>query len=145
MEKAAVMLGLENVDGYVNINSIEKAMRVVKEINSPWFQLYSDFANLPAYQFDMVEELKKGMGHFVSIHVKDSELEEVRRIPFGSGIVDFPRAFNTLFQLGYRGPFMLEMWNDDSPESEARITDALRKTREFLMNSSYGKPARSNQ
>ncbi len=54
------------------ISSITQAMDYVHAINSPWFQLYSDFAYLCALGYDVLSELEKGKGHFVAIHVKDA-------------------------------------------------------------------------
>jgi len=136
-EKYGVMLGIENIDGYTYVNSISKAMEYIDEIGSPWLKLYSDFANLAAYKLDVKNELIKGQGEYVAIHVKDSMPEEVRRIPFGEGMVDFKEAFDTLADIGYMGPFLLEMWNDDSPESADRIAGALQKTKEYLRQSRY--------
>jgi L-ribulose-5-phosphate 3-epimerase len=138
-EKYGVMLGIENIDGYDNVNCIRKAMDYVRSIDSPWLKLYSDFANLAAFGFDIEEEIKAGKNNFVAFHVKDAKPQEVRRIPFGEGIVDFDTAFNTLADIGYNGPFLLEMWNDDSPRSEERITDAFNKLKECIRDSRYCK------
>lgn len=132
-----IMLGIENVESRKHIGSIEQAMEYVKLINSPWFQLYSDFANLYALGFDVPSELKKGKGHFIAMHVKDAEPNQVRRIPFGQGCVDFLTSFNSLAELNFQGPFLIEMWNDNSPESEQIIKTAFQKTLSFLSQSQY--------
>ena len=139
-ERAAcqgVMLGMENVEGNAHISSITQAMEYVQTIDSPWFQLYSDFANLYALGYDTPAELKKGKGHFIAIHIKDAKPNQVRRIPFGEGCVDFLESFNTLAELDFHGPFLIEMWNDDAPESEQIIKTAFQKTRSFLEQSKY--------
>lgn len=136
--RSGVMLGVENVEGRQHISSITQAMDYVHAINSPWFQLYSDFANLCALGYDVLSELEKGKGHFVAIHVKDAKPGQVRRIPFGTGCVNFVDAFNKLAQLGFHGPFMIEMWNDDAPESEQIIRSAYIQTVQYLQQSSYG-------
>lgn len=139
-ERAAcqgVMLGMENVEGNEHISSITQAMEYVQTIDSPWFQLYSDFANLYALGHDTPAELKKGKGHFIAIHIKDAKPNQVRRIPFGEGCVDFLESFNTLAELDFHGPFLIEMWNDDAPESEQIIKTAFQKTRSFLEQSKY--------
>ena len=45
-------------------------------------------------------------------------------MPFGQGIVPFVDAFRKLAEMRYVGPVMLEMWNDDSPDSLRIIRDA---------------------
>ncbi|MGV8025714.1 MAG: L-ribulose-5-phosphate 3-epimerase [Anaerolineaceae bacterium] len=140
IEKAAsqgVMLGIENVEGREHISSISQAMGYVQAINSPWFQLYSDFANLYALCYNVPQELRKGKGHFIAIHVKDAKPNQVRRIPFGEGCVNFLESFNTMAELDFHGPFLIEMWNDDAPESEQIIKTAFQKTCSFLEKSKY--------
>ena len=137
--KQGVMLGMENVESREQICSIEQAMDYVKLINSPWFQLYSDFANLSALGLDVPSELKKGEGHFIAIHVKDAKPNQVRRVPFGKGCVDFLTSFNSLAELNFQGPFLIEMWNDNSPESEQIIKTAFQNTLSLLAQSKYYK------
>ena len=47
-----------------------------------------------------------------------------RKIPFGQGIVDFDAAFRTLHRIGFTGPFMVEMWNEEAPDAEAQVAVA---------------------
>jgi L-ribulose-5-phosphate 3-epimerase len=35
-------------------------------------------------------------------------------VPFGEGVVDFERCFETLKQTGYCGPYLIEMWSETS-------------------------------
>jgi L-ribulose-5-phosphate 3-epimerase len=109
--EAGIMLGLENVDGR-DIISISKARQIVDYIGSPWMQLYPDLGNLVANGLNIRSELTAGRGHFVGIHLKDARLGEYRRVPFGDGIVPFNDAFRELKDIGYRGPFLLEMWGE---------------------------------
>jgi len=136
--RSGVMLGIENVEGRQHISSITQAMEYVHAINSPWFQLYSDFANLCALRYDVLSELEKGRGHFIAMHVKDAKPGQVRRIPLGTGCVNFIASFNKLAQLDFHGPFMIEMWNDDAPESEQIIRSAYTQTVQYLQQSHYG-------
>ena len=121
--KAGVMLALENVDGN-DVMSVSTAMAFVEEFNSPWFQVYPDIGNLAEHQLDVVAEIKRGKNHYVGLHVKDTRPGEPRRVPFGEGITPFVEAFTALNEIGYGGPVMLEMWNDDSPDSLQIIRDA---------------------
>jgi predicted hexulose-6-phosphate isomerase len=123
-EKAGVMLAIENVDNN-HVDSITKVMRLVNKFNSPWLQTYPDIGNLTEKGLNISSELKKAKGHIVAVHVKDVIKGEVRRIPFGKGVVDFHEAFSILFKIGFEGPFLIEMWNDDSPESYNIIQNSL--------------------
>lgn len=110
--QAEVMLGLENVDSE-NLDSLAKGMEFVREVGSPWLQLYPDIGNLCAMGYDPVAEIQTGRGHLVGLHVKDTLPGEVRRIPFGSGNVPFAACFQKLDAIGYYGPMVIEMWSDD--------------------------------
>jgi len=121
--QAGVILALENVDG-TDVMSVTQAMRYVEAFNSPYFQIYPDIGNLAEHQLDVCVELEAGRGHFVGLHVKDTRPGEPRRVPFGEGVTPFVDAFATLADLGFSGPVLLEMWNDDSPDSMKIIEQA---------------------
>jgi L-ribulose-5-phosphate 3-epimerase len=114
--QAGVILALENVDG-TDVVSVTQAMKYVKAFNSPYFQIYPDIGNLAEHGLDVCAELEAGRGHFVGLHVKDTRPGEPRRVPFGEGVTPFVDAFATLAGMGFSGPILLEMWNDDSPDS----------------------------
>ncbi len=115
-QESCVMLGLENVDNPV-VDSITSALRFVQAANTPWFQLYPDVANLAAMGKDVSGELLSGGRHIVSLHLKDGRIGEIRRVPFGKGIVDFGGVFLSLESIGYRGPLVVEMWNENEDEA----------------------------
>ena len=106
---AGVMLALENVD-VDTVNSVEKAIRFVREVNSPWLGLYPDIGNLVAAGYDPVKQLAYAQGHLVGIHVKDALPGEVRGVTLGKGHVPFDDVFKYLGGLDYSGPFAVEMW-----------------------------------
>lgn len=108
---AGLMLALENVD-VPFVDSIDKAMGIVKAIDSPWVHLYPDMGNLAAAGYDPVSQLKLAKGHIVGIHVKDALPGVVRGVPFESGIVPFSDVFKTLAEMGFRSPMTVEMWAD---------------------------------
>ena len=114
--QADVMLALENVDGN-DVNSISQAMYFVNAFNSPWFQIYPDIGNLAEHGLDVCAELELAQGHLVGVHVKDTRPGEPRRVPFGAGVVPFVEAFRTLAEMNFSGPVLMEMWNDDTPDS----------------------------
>jgi len=126
--KAGVMLALENVDGN-DVDSVTQAMYFVNTFSSPWFQIYPDMGNLEEHALDVCAELELGRGHMVGVHVKDTRPGEPRRVPFGEGTVPFVEAFRKLAEMNFNGPVLLEMWNDDSPDS-MRI---VQESRQWVM------------
>ena len=129
-----VMLGLENVDTPF-VESMDRALYVVNELNSPWFHLYPDMGNLLAAGYSPPEELRLARNHLVSLHVKDAIHGIVRGVPFGKGDVPFQETFQALAQIGYRGPLTVEMWADlgEDPDPLPSVIDA-RKFVESLVD-----------
>jgi L-ribulose-5-phosphate 3-epimerase len=106
---AGVVLALENVDCEL-VDSVEKAMRFVKTLNSPWFQIYPDIGNMTASGYSPMEQLPLAEGHLVSVHVKDTRPGEYRGVPLEEGIVEFRETFRLLARMGFAGPLVTEMW-----------------------------------
>ncbi|BCZ59840.1 L-ribulose-5-phosphate 3-epimerase [Serratia marcescens] len=121
--RAQVMLAMEIMD-YALMNSISKALGYVHYLNNPWFQLYPDIGNLSAWDNDVQMELVAGRGHIVAVHVKDTRPGEFKNVPFGEGVVDFTRCFETLLASGYRGPYLLEMWSEKAPDPLQVVREA---------------------
>lgn len=121
--RAGVLLGIENVDGN-DVTSISRGMNIVREIDSPWLQMYPDVGNIAEQQLDETEELHSGKGHMLAIHLKDVRVGEPRRVPMGEGIANFPKAFTELARQRWSGRMMIEMWNDDAPDSVERCVQA---------------------
>ena len=103
------VLALENVDHEL-VDSVEKAMRFVKTLNSPWFNVYPDIGNMTAAGYSPLEQLPLAEGHLVGVHVKDTRPGELRGVPLEQGIVPFLDTFRLLSQMGFAGPLVMEMW-----------------------------------
>jgi L-ribulose-5-phosphate 3-epimerase len=114
------------------VDSIGKGMRFVQAADTPWFQMYPDIGNLTAMEKDVTQELLAGGRHIVGVHLKDTRIGEFRRVPFGEGLVDFDAAFRTLRCMGYRGLFVVEMWNEASADPVAVAAAARRWLAEKL-------------
>ncbi len=108
--QACLMLGLENVDVAIS-ESIHATMRLLAAVNSPWFQLYPDMANVAAAGFYPPHEFMLAKDHIVAVHVKDGIRNTIRGVPFGEGIVPFAETFNVLRECRFRGPLVVEMWS----------------------------------
>ena len=106
---AGVMLGVENVDVEFS-ESIEKIMQIVHAVDSPWLNIYPDMGNLAAAGFDPVSQLPLGEGHIVAVHVKDATPGVYRGVEFESGEVPFRNVFQSLSDIGFWGPLVVELW-----------------------------------
>ena len=114
---AGVLLGLENGDSEL-VNSVEKAMRFVNALNSPWFQVFPDIGNMTAAGYNPLEQLPLTKGHLVGVHVKDTRPGELRGVPLGQGVVRFQETFRWLAQIGFTGPLVMEMWAHLDPTGD---------------------------
>lgn len=114
---AGVMLALENVDTEV-VNSVDKALRFVGAVDSPWLQVYPDIGNLVAAGYAPVEQLRRAQGHIVGVHVKDARPGEVRGVPFAEGVVPFVDVFQTLAGMQFAGPLTVELWAHLDPSGD---------------------------
>ncbi|MFW5695088.1 MAG: L-ribulose-5-phosphate 3-epimerase, partial [Alkalispirochaeta sp.] len=121
--EASVMLALENAD-LPMMGSLDQTSRWIEACGNPWLQMYPDLGNSMAHGHDVVDELPRNLHHIAAVHVKDARPGEFRRVAFGEGIVPFENAFAVLDELGYRGPLVIEMWNENNEDPEAVIRDA---------------------
>lgn len=129
-----VVLSVEIMDDPF-MSSISKFLNIKKQIPSPYLQVYPDIGNLSAWpENDVGYELEKGIDQITAIHLKDTLAVtedfsgKFKEVPFGTGCVDFLGCFKTLKRLDYSGPFLIEMWSENSktPENE------IEKAKEFL-------------
>lgn len=129
-ERRQVMLAMEIMDTSF-MNSITKHMGYEAMLHSPWYRVYPDMGNLSAWgENDPMEELSRGIGSIVAVHVKDTVRVtdttpgKFKGVPFGDGCVDFSGIFGRLERLGYTGPYMIEMWYEKGSDDVERIRQA---------------------
>ena len=128
---AGVMLAVEIMDTEF-MSSISRWKVWDDKFRSPWFTVYPDVGNLSAWGNDVDAELTLGIDRIAAIHLKDTRKVtgdfpgQFRDVPFGDGCVDFRACFATLADLGYRGPFLMEMWTEKADEPVVEIATARR-------------------
>lgn len=114
------------------MNSITKYLEYESLVRSPYFRVYPDLGNLTAWGNDVSRELEKGIASIVAVHLKETlpvtetSPGRFRNVPLGSGTVDFARSFRALRDLGYTGPYLLEMWSGTAPDDCAEILRSRR-------------------
>lgn len=125
-----VYLAFETMDTEL-MDSIEKAMKYVNEINSPYLQVYPDIGNITATGQDVHKDFYTGKGHIVAIHLKDTRPGQVREIPYGQGTVDFVSFFKLMDSMNYNGLYVAEMWATEDGQSSI---DYVKTARQFLLD-----------
>lgn len=117
-ERAGVILGFETMETEF-MNTVEKAMKYVTLVDSPYLNVYPDIGNLTnaacMYKNDVLEDLRLGQGHLAAMHLKETVPGVFREVPFGTGHVNFDQAVDTAWNMGVRR-YVTEFWYVGSPE-----------------------------
>ena len=103
-----VMLGIETMENDF-MNTIEKAMKSVKFVDSPYLTVYPDLGNITNGTRDILMDIESGKGHIVAAHLKETVPGKFREIPYGTGDVNFPAGIAKLYGQGVRR-FVAEFW-----------------------------------
>jgi L-ribulose-5-phosphate 3-epimerase len=111
-----VILGFETMETEF-MNTVEKAMKYVEAINSPYLNVYPDIGNITnaskKYFTDVLVDISKGKGKIVAAHLKESLPGKFREIPYGTGHVDFQSAIKLLKENGVN-MFTAEFWYNEN-------------------------------
>jgi len=128
--REGVMLAFETMETEF-MNTVGKTMEWVERLDSPYLQIYPDIGNITnsalSYGTDVVQDLRRGRGHIIAMHLKETLPGKFREIPFGTGHVRFEEAAKIALELGVR-MFVGEFWH--TGESDWR--NNLKASHEFL-------------
>ena len=132
--RKGVILAFETMETEF-INTVEKAVKWVDKINSPYLQVYPDIGNITnaavKYGTSMTDDLLTGKGHISAVHLKETVPGVFREVPFGEGHVDFESACKTSFDLGVR-MFVGEFWYKEDSDWKGILTGNNKFLRDAL-------------
>lgn len=98
-------------------------------------QIYPDLGNLANTAVrdhtDMWEDLKKGEGRIVALHLKETLPGIYRNVPFGKGHVDFEKGIQLTWNMGVRR-FVTEFWDTGKKDWADDVVDAADRMRKIL-------------
>ena len=121
-----VKIALETHGGLTG--TADDCLKTLERLASPWVGINYDPANVIYYRGVRPEsDIRKVAAHVIHVHLKDQHggqgVDEFP--PLGEGDIDFGAIVNTLNEVGYRGPYSveLEVKNVAGPAEE----DALRR------------------
>ena len=116
--RAGIVLGSETMETEFR-NTVEKAMRYVNKIDSPYLGVYPDMGNITnaakEYGTDVLEDIRTGTGHLDAVHLKETVPGVFREVRFGTGHVDFPSVIHETWKAGVRR-YVTEFWYTGDPE-----------------------------
>lgn len=137
--REGVILGFETMETPF-LNTVGKAMHWVREIHSPYLQVYPDIGNLTnaavQYESDVCQDLRLGAGHIAAAHLKETTPGVFREVPFGTGHVDFATLAPLTRQLGVC-MFVGEFWYT----GQENWREILRENNRFLRSALEASPA----
>ena len=110
--RKGVVLGFETMETPF-MDTVEKAMEYVNKIDNAYLGIYPDIGNLKnaslLYGTSVNDDLKKGKGHLLAAHLKETVPGKYREIPFGTGHTEFKENIRCLYEMAvYR--FVGEFW-----------------------------------
>jgi L-ribulose-5-phosphate 3-epimerase len=131
-----ILMGFETMETEF-MNTVQKVMSYVKQIDSVYLNVYPDLGNITnaavSYGKDVNNDLETGRGKLVAMHLKETVPGKFREIPFGTGHVDFENGIKKAWELGVRR-FVTEFWytgnsnwQDDLNFAVKKMTDILNK------------------
>lgn len=132
--RAGIVLGFETMETEF-MNTVEKAMRYVNKIDSPYLGVYPDMGNITnaakEYGTDVLEDIRTGTGHLDAVHLKETVPGVFREVRFGTGHVDFPSVIHETWKAGVRR-YVTEFWYTGDPEWKKDLDLAVGMMRPLL-------------
>ena len=111
--REGVVLGMETMENDF-MNTVEKGMKYVRIIRSPYLNMYPDSGNVTnaaeLHHHDVCEDISLGRGSMISLHLKESKTGIFREVPFGTGHVEFKRIIKEAWKNGIRR-YVTELWD----------------------------------
>ncbi len=132
--KAGVILAFETMETDF-LNTVEKAMYWVREINSPYLQVYPDAGNITnaavSQNKSVIDDMLSGKGHLVALHLKETRPGVFREVPYGTGHVDFAAVTRQAYRMGVRR-YLAEFWYMGQENWRETLRGNCRFLRQFL-------------
>ncbi len=108
------------------MNTVQKAMRYIELVKSPYLTVYPDLGNVRNGTDDYINDLKCGKGHISAVHLKDTGEGIFRDLELGDGRVDFVGCLKELLSQGVR-LYNCEIWYDKKSDPK----ELLERNRRF--------------
>jgi hexulose-6-phosphate isomerase, putative len=122
-----VVLGFETMETSF-MNTVEKAMKHVNKVDSPYLQVYPDLGNLyngNMNKAELLRDIERGAGHYIAVHLKDTVPNVFRDLQFTEGNVDFKEGIEIFYQHGVR-IFNCEIWDNKSGDYKECMLNTMK-------------------
>lgn len=111
------------------MDTVEKSMKYVDKVGSPWLGVYPDIGNLKnaslIYGNDVVQDMMAGQGHVFAVHLKETKPGIYRDMNFGDpdGHTEYVRCIEASLKMGVC-MFTGEFWFQAGQDYKKTITEA---------------------
>lgn len=133
-EKEGVLLGFETMENDF-MNTIGKAMKYVRLVDSSYLKVYPDAGNITnagvKLQQDVCEDMLLGKGNLIALHLKETQPGIFREVPFLTGHVDFEAIIHMAWKMGVRR-YVTELWDVGQDDWKEAICFANQSMRHIL-------------
>ncbi len=132
--KYGVILAFETMETAF-MDTVQKSMRYVKLINSPYLGIYPDIGNLKnasvMYGTNLLADIESGRGHIFAAHLKETQPGVYRDMNFGNGHTEYLDCIRLLWGMGVR-MFTGEFWYDGKRDVKETISSASKFLRDKI-------------
>ena len=121
--KVAIHEHWKGTSDYWHPDSVLRAIE-----NHPNFGACADLGHYPKSGINPLDAVKKLSGHIIGIHLKDiAEYNnpELKDVPVGTGVVDFPAIFQELKRQGFDGNIYIERDAEDKPDNLSSVIKTI--------------------
>lgn len=134
----SIMIGFENMED-TYMDNIEKNMRIINAIHSPYFLLYSDAGNITSaakkYGNDIKKDMLLGKNKYCAFHLKETRVNKYGGLFYGEGHVDFERIMNIAWNDLDIRRYVLEYWYTGNPGWKQDLITAREFCEEWIRKS----------
>jgi inosose dehydratase len=125
-------------------------LQTMHAVNHPAIRINFDTGNISFYNegTDAVRELRKVAPYVASTHLKDhsGKFQERCFSTLGAGVVDFAGVRRTLLEVGYQGPWILQIEGVEGEElTQAQVKERMAKSVAYLRGLGYGEDYRTKE
>jgi len=118
-ERLGVTFGLEN--GYTVIARADQMVQMCRELSHPNLKLVYDVANgtMVESPLDGLEMVAKDLA---LLHLSDTDDKVWGHDRIGTGVIDFAAVTETVREIGYAGPTIMEIVDRRAPDESNRVS-----------------------
>lgn len=127
-ERAGVTLALE-AEPNLAVESTRELMQLIWKIESPALRINLDIGHAYLSDDDLVEAIRKAAKLIVHAHIDDMSGGLHKHLIPGTGEIDLPAVMTAFLEIGFRGPFVVDLFNLDPKEA---ATPAMKEIRRSL-------------